>query len=131
MISRNSASLRQPTRPEADSESPWNEPKLSHKESLQDYLLWQLHLSLDDEESVFIGEELIGNIDDDGYLRARTDEIASLMSLEKERVEKVLEVIQNFDPPGVGARGIEECQAIHGLPASWLRRWTKPAVRWR
>jgi len=100
------------TRPETASESPWYENVLSKKESLQDYLLWQLHLTLDDEEKVFIGEELIGNIDEDGYLRINTADIASLMTLDEERVERVLEVIQNFDPPGVGARGIEECLSL-------------------
>ncbi len=90
----------------------WYENVLSTKQSLKDYLMWQLHLTLDEEEELAIGEEIIGDIDDDGYLQARMEEIATLLSVAADRVEKVLAVVQSFDPPGIGARGVEECLSL-------------------
>ncbi len=60
-------------------------------------------------EELRIGEQIVGNIDDDGYLRASVEEIAASCGSSTEAVERVLEVIQSFDPPGVGARDLREC----------------------
>lgn len=90
----------------------WYENVLKTRQSLQDYLMWQLHLTLDNEEELAVGEEIIGNIDDEGYLRADEEEIASLLSIDPEKVKAVLEIVQTFDPPGAGARSIEECLKI-------------------
>ena len=59
-----------------------------------------------------IGTEIIGNLDDDGYLRAENSEIAERCGVEPDQVEKVLALIQSFDPPGVAARNIQECLLI-------------------
>jgi RNA polymerase sigma-54 factor len=93
-------------------EAPWYENVLSTRESLRDYLQWQLHLTLDGEEELASGEELIGNIDDDGYLRTGTADVAELLSLPEATVEGALRAIQSFDPPGVGARSVEECLTL-------------------
>ena len=77
--------------------------------SLQDHLLWQLHLiSLSPGEEK-IGETIIGNIDEDGYLRVSLSEIGSDLGVSWEEVEKVLSVIHQFSPPGIGARNLKEC----------------------
>src|SRR5581483_8256801 len=52
---------------------------------------------------------LIGNIDDHGYLKASLDELAQTTGLAVPAIESVLKVIQTFDPPGVGARDLQEC----------------------
>lgn len=77
--------------------------------TLQEYLLWQLRMAPLGPEELRIGEQIVGNIDDDGYLRASVEEIAASCGSSTEAVERVLEVIQSFDPPGVGARDLREC----------------------
>lgn len=61
----------------------------------------------DDEED--IGMYIIGNIDENGYLIATVDEIANEIKVDKDKVEKVLKYIQDFEPSGVGARNLLEC----------------------
>jgi len=77
--------------------------------SLQHHLLGQLdELTLKKKERE-IAEIIIVNINDDGYLMVSGEEIAHLLKITSKRVEKVLSVIQNFDPPGIGARNLAEC----------------------
>lgn len=56
-----------------------------------------------------IGEFLIGCIDPRGYLAVDLDEVAARFRVRRAVVEQVLGIIQEFDPPGVGARSVEEC----------------------
>ena len=77
--------------------------------SLAEYLGEQLRLSTDDPDLVRLGEAIIGNLDEDGYLRADLDEIAKGMGATPEAVETMLRRIQAFDPPGVAARSVQEC----------------------
>ena len=79
---------------------------------LQEYLLGQLHLSDLTETQFPIGEEIIGNINEDGYLASTIEEIADSTEYSREELEDVLAVIQTFDPTGVGARDLGECLAI-------------------
>lgn len=80
--------------------------------NLKNHLLWQLHLaSLDDQEKL-IGAFLIGNIDEDGYLRVAVSELAAELRQAESRVEQVLKKIQEFEPAGVGARTLQECLLI-------------------
>src|SRR5256885_819639 len=77
--------------------------------SLADYLEDQLRFATEDPVARRIGAEIIGNLDEDGYLRAELAEIAGRCASTPEEVERVLtEVIQRFDPIGVGARTISE-----------------------
>jgi RNA polymerase sigma-54 factor len=64
------------------------------------------------DEDRLIGTEIVGNIDDDGYLQTTLEDIASLLQVDGEAVLRVLRIVQAFDPPGVGARDIAECLAI-------------------
>ena len=59
-----------------------------------------------------IAEYIIGNIDERGYVGCSLAEIAADLAVEVAAVEKVLRVIQTFDPPGVGARDLRECLMI-------------------
>jgi len=77
--------------------------------SLDEYLNEQLRLATDDPRTVAIGEAIIGNLDDDGYLRADVEEIAVGMGAAPDEVEKVLRLVQGFDPTGVAARSVQEC----------------------
>lgn len=85
---------------------------LTRKPSLQDVLLRQLGISAQSDEEIRIGQEIIGNIDDNGYLKASTDELAAALQIPAEKVEQVLSVVQRFEPAGVGARSIAECLLI-------------------
>jgi RNA polymerase sigma-54 factor len=80
--------------------------------SLTDHLDEQLRLTAEDPVILRIGTEIIGNLDDDGYLRADLAEIAERCGVEVGDVEKVLELVQSFDPPGVAARSVQECLLV-------------------
>jgi RNA polymerase sigma-54 factor len=80
--------------------------------SLTDHLDEQLRFTVEDPLVRRIGTEIIGNLDEDGYLRAELSEIAERCETTVDQVEKVLMLIQAFDPPGVAARSIQECLLI-------------------
>lgn len=80
--------------------------------TLHDHLTFQLALLELNKEEKNVAEFLIGNIDDNGYLNSSVKEAAVQCGTRQDTVEKVLELIQSFDPPGVGARDIKECLLI-------------------
>ena len=77
--------------------------------SLWDHLTEQLHVATRDPLALFIGAYLIDLIDDAGYLREATADIAARIGAEAADVEATLTLIQGFDPAGVGARDLKEC----------------------
>src|SRR5688572_2893689 len=90
-------------------ELPPIENTLSTGQSLTDHLLWQLSMQTDDALTRAIGEAIIGNLDDDGYLVATLDELGSMGPWPPEEVERALSLVQRFDPVGVAARDLQEC----------------------
>ena len=74
----------------------------------------QEQLSLTDlaETERLIGEFIIGNIDEKGYLGCGVEIMAEALGIGVEPVERVLKVIQSFEPTGVGARGLQDCLLI-------------------
>ena len=89
-----------------------------HEESFQDYLIHQLGYHDLTEEEEIIGEVIIGNLDDNGYLSRPianiVDDLLFTMNLEttEEEVRKVLRIVQQLDPPGIGATDLQECLLI-------------------
>ena len=78
--------------------------------SLQDFLFNQFNLLDITPEQRLIGENIIYNIDDSGYLQSSIDEIAAASNgARQEDIEAVLKLVQTLDPPGVGARDLREC----------------------
>lgn len=78
--------------------------------SLQEHLLEQLALAGLDTRERGIAEVLIGSIDDDGYLQLDLDGIiGATPEFPEELFERIITVIQGFDPVGVGARDLKEC----------------------
>jgi RNA polymerase sigma-54 factor len=77
--------------------------------SLGEHLEEQLRFASDDAATRRIGAEIIGNLDEDGYLRAELPEIAERCGVTEDAVARVLTLIQTFDPVGVAARAIQEC----------------------
>ncbi len=80
--------------------------------SLQEILLEQVRESSVPEADRPIAEMIIGNIDDYGYLKTSIEELATGTGLPAEKILEVLKAVQAFDPPGVGARDLQECMLL-------------------
>ena len=97
-------------------------------ESLHDHLMWQLEMTSFSPRDRAIGTAIIDAIGVDGYLEASAEEISAVLegdeAVENDEVIAVLRKIQNFDPPGVGARDPAECMLIqlhqHSSDTPWL-----------
>ncbi len=92
-----------------DIDAPAFENMLANKSSLSDHLLWQLNLSRLTDDERRVGEQIIGNLNGDGYLVATIDEISIIEKVETDFVENVLLKVQQLDPSGVAARNLQEC----------------------
>lgn len=83
--------------------------------SLHDLLMEQLSMLALEDKPLKIAEQIIGSLDDDGYLRrplqSMADDLAFKQSLwvEEKEIEIILQKIQEFDPPGIAARNLQEC----------------------
>jgi len=80
--------------------------------SLKDYLLLQLYSSGLDRAQMKIGEYLISNVDENGYLTCSLSEAAAYFNVPIAKIKNVLLHIQSFDPPGICARNLKECLLI-------------------
>lgn len=102
------------------SDEPSNyENYVSKETSLSDHLFSQLaDLNLSEEEKK-IAEEVIGNINEKGYLETSLENMADRLGTTPEAVDDILDTVQRLDPPGVAARDLKECLQIqlrtHGL----------------
>lgn len=85
---------------------------LSKEPGLQEHLQLQLDLAISDGTELKIGQFLLGCLDDYGYLTVDLAEIAQELHCSIEDVERVLKIIQLFEPAGVGARDLKECLLI-------------------
>ncbi|MGA2862688.1 MAG: RNA polymerase factor sigma-54 [Steroidobacteraceae bacterium] len=85
----------------------------SSGQSLHEHLLWQLELARLNPRDLAIGRAVVDAINDDGYLSEPLDVIGASLKPELDpsvaEVERVLAIVQTFDPPGVGARSVSEC----------------------
>jgi RNA polymerase sigma-54 factor len=97
---------------EVGEELPSFENTLAEPTNLGDHLIWQLDLSTSDVKIKEIGRAIIGNLNEDGYLRASLDEIKEMGNYPPEIVEATLEMIQGYDPVGVAARDLVECLCV-------------------
>lgn len=80
--------------------------------TLLEHLNLQLELLKLTEEEEEIGYYLIGNINDNGYLEISVEEAARHLGCSAQEVNRILKMIQNFEPAGVGARDLTECLLI-------------------
>lgn len=86
----------------------FEESLLTSPEALSDFLLWQIRFLDLSDEGRKIAEEIIGNIDENGYLKCTVEEIATACSVDIGDVETILSQIQQLEPPGIGARNLQE-----------------------
>ncbi len=88
------------------------ETRYAARTSLDAHLMWQLRLSRLAESDVDICEEIIGNLDSSGYLRASADDIALSAHCSPAQAEKMIQHVQRLDPVGIGARTAQECLLV-------------------
>ena len=106
-------------------EGPGLENTLTKTPSLTEHLLWQMRLSNFTLEEERIGGLIIGNLDEDGYLKGELAHLAQEAEVSLEEAEQVLKRVQSFDPIGVAARSLQEClllQLEHWAPEDQLAR---------
>lgn len=84
------------------------EPMSVYEKTLADDLMEQLRLVAKNQTDIEIGEYIIGNLNEDGFLEASVDEMAEALGQSTERISDVLALLQTFDPPGVAARDLRE-----------------------
>lgn len=90
-------------------EFPSYEQTVAKATSLEDHLLWQLSLSGMSERGKALGRLIVGNLDDDGYLRMALADVVAGSEFTETEAESALKDIQTFDPTGVAARDLSEC----------------------
>ena len=85
------------------------EASITRTQTLAESLEWQLLLVAKDEAEKTLGKVIIGNLDENGYLTDTVEDIARAQGVALQEAERVLQLIQGFEPPGVGARNLREC----------------------
>ena len=88
---------------------------IKNESSFFDMVINQLGLLELDERRFKVAEQIVGSLDDDGYLRRELSSIVDDLAFrqnvatDEKEVESIIKMIQQFDPPGVGARNLQEC----------------------
>ncbi len=80
--------------------------------SIRDRLFEQLHLNTRDNQIRTIGEYIVDSLDDDGFLDTDVKELEEILNVPESKILETLNLVQTFDPPGVGSRTVEECLTI-------------------
>jgi RNA polymerase sigma-54 factor len=93
-------------------QAPDLEARLSRPRTLREHLTEQLQVDLPPGAERLIGLHLIDLVDEAGYLRESLDEVALRLGCPADQVASVLTRLQQFDPPGVFARSLQECLAL-------------------
>ena len=91
------------------SERPSFEKFLSSPAGLTEHLTWQLSVTICSDTVRELVESIIGNLDENGYLTASTEELSQNGKYSQDDLDDALAVVQDFDPIGVGARDLREC----------------------
>ncbi len=101
-----------------DDEDGKKEIPIAVQDSFYENLQNQLDLLALSDKDYIVGQQIIGSLDDDGYLRrpilSLIDDLAFSQNVivEEDDVEEMLKIVQSFDPAGIGARNLQECLAI-------------------
>jgi RNA polymerase sigma-54 factor len=118
------------TRGERDPNEEERSAPVAVHQSFHESMLRQLGMIELDERTADIAEQLIGSLDEDGYLRRELDAIADDLAfsrnlmVEPAELEAVLHIVQGLEPPGIGARDLKEC-----LLLQLRRKQDQPDVR--
>ncbi|MBI3321031.1 MAG: RNA polymerase factor sigma-54 [Candidatus Omnitrophica bacterium] len=98
-----------------DDEAPWNrslEERVTRAPTLYELLKMQLGCQELSRAEERIGETILRHLNEHGYLEASVEELAGQTGADREQVERILRLIQRFDPPGIAARDLRECLMI-------------------
>jgi RNA polymerase sigma-54 factor len=93
-------------------DAPSFEQFLTRSESLMDHLEWQINLLQISDYLQDIAVSVVGNLDEDGRLRATLEEIAEMHQCPVETVEKARQIVMRLDPVGCGALNVNECLIV-------------------
>ncbi len=88
------------------------ENTLAEKQDLAGHLIWQLDMGASSDRIKEIGRAIIGNLNEDGYLRASVPELQEMGGFSSDEIRSTLEMIQGFDPVGVASSDLIECLTI-------------------
>ena len=92
------------------------EQPASSGESLSEHLMWQMQMTPFSDTDMVIATAIIDSIDESGFLSGSLEDIYDSLKdeldIELDEVESVLRRVQSFDPPGVGARNLQESMKI-------------------
>jgi RNA polymerase sigma-54 factor len=88
------------------------ENTLAEKQDLAGHLIWQLDMAASTDRAKEIGRAIIGNLNEDGYLRASVEELQEMGGFSADEIRSTLEMIHGFDPVGVAASDLIECLTI-------------------
>jgi RNA polymerase sigma-54 factor len=91
---------------------PSYENMVCKSQSLQEHLEWQLRMESLTADELNYSLDLIGNIDDDGYLEVPLEEVIARSKLERDQAVGILGLVQHLDPVGCGSQNLEECLSI-------------------
>jgi RNA polymerase sigma-54 factor len=103
-----------------DSERPSFETFLTRSPSLEDHLTWQLGCTEVEPRLAEITTQIIGNLNEDGYLLLSLEELGQIANCSMEEAEAALKFVQSLDPIGVAARDLRECLTLQ-LEAAGLK----------
>jgi len=96
--------------------------------TLSEHLLFQYQFASTKRSCRNMGKYIIESLDENGYMTLKKEEIADRFGAPVEKVEEVLDIIQGFDPPGVGAKDIRECLLIQLKLMGWIDDITKEII---
>lgn len=102
---------------------------VSEGTDLYDHLTWQLRFSDAPDEVREVAEVVIGNIDENGYLKATEEEISRYAGCSAETAKKAISLVQTFDPIGVGARDLKECLLLQLPPLKLQNTLVEDLIR--
>ena len=95
-----------------DDEFPSHEQTLARPDTLHEHLAWQLSLSVVPEPIARVAEQIIWNVNDEGYIEVDAEGLADSVGLGPLEADKALALVQGFNPLGVAARTLQECLII-------------------
>jgi RNA polymerase sigma-54 factor len=107
--SSSSPNMKENTSPE---DLPTYENMVSKSQSLQEHLEWQLRMESLSTEELNFALDIIGNIDDEGYLEIPFEEIFARHGLERDTALGIHGLVQHLDPVGCGSQNLEECLGV-------------------
>src|SRR6266571_5607252 len=93
-------------------DAPTFEQFLTRAPSLAEHLEWQLHMDSADDDVCDAAEAVIGNLDEDGRLKATNEEIAAQGGWSEETVDRARAIVMRLEPVGCGARDVRECLLV-------------------